>query len=93
MAHLIQAGMRSTHSPYAVSTRTFTLVLRQNRRHVSMKQEVLSHQLLHEEQAAMFINVHHAGLEVWPLVTPQKGQSRQVEWWALHAPQNRMQLI
>jgi hypothetical protein len=28
VAHLIQAGMRSTHSPYAVSTRTFTLDLR-----------------------------------------------------------------
>lgn len=28
VAHLIQAGMRSTHSPYAVSSRIFTLVLR-----------------------------------------------------------------
>lgn len=27
VAHLIQAGMRSTHSPYAVSTRDFTFVL------------------------------------------------------------------
>ncbi len=28
VAHLTQAGMRSTVSPYAVSTRTFTFVLR-----------------------------------------------------------------
>ena len=34
MAHLIQAGMRSTHSPYAVSTRAFTFVLRHNRQHL-----------------------------------------------------------
>lgn len=27
MAHLAQAGMRSTHSPYAVSTLAFTLLL------------------------------------------------------------------
>lgn len=31
VAHLIHAGMRSTHSPYAVSSRAFTLVLRAGR--------------------------------------------------------------
>ena len=34
VAHLIQAGMRSTHSPYAVSTLDFTFVLRTVNTHI-----------------------------------------------------------